>query len=185
MDLVCVITGMMFSDAGPLTIVELLKICLSQWLWWKFGVLFSSGIFMCGRSLPGSQQLQFSGRKRKLTGIWLLFKGNYFLFGHLPKIWSFLQYLAKEGKLLVKLEINSGENWPEGTVFLAHLFWLVLSLEMVLALSPLGVSGLHLSGSALAAILVVKHLSEAFQSCVWIPLSFGHVLRMPELLGIL
>lgn len=35
MDLVCVITGIMFSDVGPLTTVELLKICLSQWLWRK------------------------------------------------------------------------------------------------------------------------------------------------------
>lgn len=48
---------------------------------------------------------------------------------------------------------------------------------MVLALSPLGVSGLPPSGHAVAAVLAVKPLSEAFQSSsVWIPLSFRHVL---------
>lgn len=30
MDFVCVITGIMFSAAGPSTMVEVLKICLSQ-----------------------------------------------------------------------------------------------------------------------------------------------------------
>lgn len=180
MDFVCVITGIMFSAAGPLTMVELLKICLFQWLWQKFGVFSPPGILLCGRSLPGSQQLRFSRRKKKLAGVWLLSKGNYFLFDQILKIWSSLSYLAMEGRLLVKLEMNSGQNWPEGTVSL-----LIFSIEIVLALSPLGVSGLHPSGSALAAVLVVKHLSEAFQSSGWILLSFEHVLHMPVFLGVL
>lgn len=97
--------------------------------------------------------------------------------------WPFTQNLefselsGQGGEVVSEAGDQLRRELTRGNSFLAYHFWLVFSLEMVLALSPLGVSGLPPSGHAVAAVLAVKPLSEAFQSSsVWIPLSFRHVL---------
>lgn len=97
--------------------------------------------------------------------------------------WPFTQNLefselsGQGGEVVSEAGDQLRRELTRGNSFLAYHFWLVFSLEMVLALSPLGVSGLPPSGHAVAAVLGVKPLSEAFQSSsVWIPLSFRHVL---------
>lgn len=113
----CTIAGIVFAATGPLTLVELLKICLSRWLWRKFGVCFSPE-FCCAEGacrhpdssglLGETSSLQVSDFCPKgMTSFWP-FTQNLLL----------MSCLAEEGGLTVKLEIsvhpflNTGENWP-------------------------------------------------------------------------
>lgn len=165
----------MFSVASPFTLVELLKICLSVAVI-KTCVCFSLEFCCVAGACQDPNSSSFLGETRSLQVSDCCPKGmTSFLTQYVE--FSELSHWGRE----VVSEICSGESWAEGAVSLLIL-WLVFSLEMALALSPLRVSGLHPSGSALDAVLFVKHLPKPFQSSsVWISLSFGHMLHVPVL----